>query len=60
MGLARIQYRFTGAALAALAVVLTGAVQAGEQATYCDACFTGNYPVEVAPAARRQLRLIEV
>ena len=40
---------------------LLSAARAGTKQTYCDACFTGDYPVQVkVPAVRRQLRLIEV
>ncbi|MCH9687652.1 MAG: amidophosphoribosyltransferase, partial [Deltaproteobacteria bacterium] len=40
---------------------LRGAVRADPSRTFCDACFTGDYPVPVgAAASRRQLRLIEV
>ncbi len=40
---------------------LLSAAQSNETDSYCDACFTGDYPVQVkVPAARRQLRLIEV
>ncbi len=40
---------------------LRAAVRAEGEYSYCDACFTGDYPIRTAkPAARRQLRLIEV
>jgi amidophosphoribosyltransferase len=39
---------------------LRRAVRADAEYSYCDACFTGDYPVRVDPPARRQLRLIEV
>ena len=40
---------------------LLTAAQSSETDSYCDACFTSDYPVQAtAPAARRQLRLIEV
>jgi amidophosphoribosyltransferase len=40
---------------------LRRAVRADTQHTFCDACFTGNYPVPVArDPSPRQLRLIEV
>lgn len=40
---------------------LRTAVKATDQFSYCDACFTGNYPVAVSePRRRTQLRLIEV
>ena len=40
---------------------LREAAGADDDNTYCDACFTGQYPIPVRqPASRRQLRLIEV
>ena len=40
---------------------LAQAVRAQETYSYCDACFTGDYPVQnLRPPGRRQLRLIEV
>lgn len=40
---------------------LRTAVQASATYSYCDACFTGDYPVPIRnPTTRRQLRLIEV
>jgi amidophosphoribosyltransferase len=40
---------------------LLRAVSATEERSYCDACFTGNYPITIRlPDAPRQLRLIEV
>ncbi len=40
---------------------LRQAARGDEGQTYCDACFTGDYPVDVGtPHARRQLKLIEV
>ena len=40
---------------------LRKAVRSGGRETYCDACFTGDYPIRpMAPASKRQLRLIEV
>lgn len=39
---------------------LMAAVRAGSGGTFCDACFTGAYPISFAPPPdRRQLRLIE-
>jgi amidophosphoribosyltransferase len=40
---------------------LRRAVRADDQLSYCDACFTGNYPIpRTEVPGRRQLRLIEV
>ncbi len=40
---------------------LRAAVEATEERSYCDACFTGDYPITIrVPDAPRQLRLIEV
>jgi amidophosphoribosyltransferase len=40
---------------------LRRAVKADDRHTYCDACFTGDYPVPVPRVpSRRQLRLVEV
>jgi amidophosphoribosyltransferase len=40
---------------------LRAAVQASSEYSYCDACFTGDYPIRVRESpARRQLRLVEV
>ena len=40
---------------------LRAAVLATEERSYCDACFTGDYPITIrVPDAPRQLRLIEV
>lgn len=39
---------------------LMQAARADSSVTYCDACFTGDYPIRfIPPAGRRQLRLIE-
>jgi glutamine phosphoribosylpyrophosphate amidotransferase len=40
---------------------LRAAVRAEREYSYCDACFTGNYPIPRREIpGRRQLRLIEV
>jgi amidophosphoribosyltransferase len=40
---------------------LRAAVRADGEYSYCDACFTGDYPIQISPAhTPRQLRLIEV
>lgn len=39
---------------------LRASVRAGGEPSFCDACFTGDYPIPITPRGARQLRLIEV